>query len=170
MAGGRVGRGRLVFMSPRRPASVHAPLGSYLRDHGILHFSAREVAPTGPHSTLKFPPADLWQQIVPTLLVLEDLRSHFGLPVLVTSGYRDAEYNRRIGGERRSLHIEFAAVDFVVRGVLPLDLARWLHGHERSAVLGIGLYDRFVHVDTRGLLGRRSPARWPWSVRGRWWV
>jgi len=26
--------------------------------------------------------------------------------------------------------------------------------------MGLGLYKTFIHIDTRGVLGRKSPARW----------
>ncbi len=47
--------------------------------------------------------------------LLEPIRAHFNEPAIVTSGYRSAEVNARIGGARDSQHVatdKFAAADF----------------------------------------------------------
>lgn len=48
-----------------------------------------------------------------------------------------------------------------------------LNDYPLADKLGLGLYvsSRFVHVDVRGLLGRRAPARWSGKgARRRWWL
>jgi hypothetical protein len=152
-------------------------LDEFLDRGRIVHFSAREVAPVGRVNdsgiALAQPPRRLWPHILWTLNKLELARSHFGnQPVLVHSAWRDREYNRtlRPPGAERSLHLAFSAVDFHITGVPHRDVALWLHGEADGDVAGIGLYDRWVHYDLRGLLGRVAPARWP--TRGplaKWW-
>lgn len=45
--------------------------------------------------------------------VLQPLRNHLGVPVIVTSGYRSPILNKRIGGAPNSQHILGMAADFV---------------------------------------------------------
>lgn len=148
-----------------------AALDEYLRTQGVEHFTAHEIAPVGRHAgfaILKMPPESLWPNIMPTLRVLEELREHFGHPVECLSGYRDPAYNTAVGGERESLHLAFNAVDFRCEPVKERELALWLHHHPLAKKLGIGCYAAFVHVDTRGTLKRKAPARWAGDNQ-RWW-
>ncbi len=77
---------------------------------------------------------------------LQRMRSHFGQPITVNSGYRCATHNKAVGGANRSQHKSGCAADIAVRGVEPLAVAQYA---ESIGVRGIGLYDTFVHVDTR---------------------
>lgn len=43
--------------------------------------------------------------------IFQPLRSHFGVPIAVTSGYRSAELNRIIGGSTTSQHCKGEALD-----------------------------------------------------------
>lgn len=43
--------------------------------------------------------------------VLNPARVQFGAPIYVNSGYRSPELNRRVGGARRSYHMEGRAAD-----------------------------------------------------------
>lgn len=140
-------------------------LDAYLAGAGIRHFSAREIAQVGRvagAARLQEPHSRLWPNILPTLRVLEWLRAELGgKPIQVHSGYRDHEYNRAIGGEAASLHLSFNAIDFSASGHEPREVAQMLAVHPDAKRLGIGLYSRFVHLDSRGHIGRLAPARWP---------
>jgi len=147
-------------------------LHAYIAGNGIEHFSGPEVCPVGRpagDSLLRMAPRALWPNIIPTLLLLEELRAHFGHPVEVLSGYRSPAYNRAVGGARESMHLSFNAIDFRCGHVDPLVAARWLHAHPLAALLGIGRYTAFTHLDTRGKLGRAAPARWA-GDNEMWWV
>lgn len=139
-------------------------LSVYLGEVGnIRHFSAREVAHTRTSGGVRNkPPSPLiWQNIVPTLHVLEWLRQELGnVPITVTSGFRSSEYNRAVGGASASLHTRFSAIDFTVSGFSTGHIADVLEGHTDSHLFGVGTYDGFNHLDTRGLLGLTAPARW----------
>lgn len=87
--------------------------------------------------------------------LLEKIRSHFGKPVIITSGYRTESYNRKCGGAKQSQHLYGIAADIQINSVDPLKICRYaeilMPGHG-----GIGYYvDRFTHVDVRA-----SRARW----------
>lgn len=97
------------------------------------------------------PPVDL-----ALLIVLEAVRAEFAVPVTINSGYRCVAHNRAIGGSKNSQHLYARAADIV----LPLTPPRVVHGYlDRQPWadrIGLGLYDTFVHVDTRGRRARWS--------------
>lgn len=77
---------------------------------------------------------------------LQHIRSHFGKPITINSGFRCAAHNRAVGGASASKHTLGSAADIVVEGVEPKEVAKFA---ESIGIKGIGLYDTFVHVDTR---------------------
>ena len=77
---------------------------------------------------------------------LQQIRAHFGKPLYITSGYRCDKHNQAVGGVTGSLHTKGMAADFVIPGVKPLEIAQFA---EQIGIKGIGLYDQFVHIDTR---------------------
>jgi len=84
-------------------------------------------------------------------LILQKIRTHFGVKVIITSGYRCPTHNRSIGSGTSSYHAKGMAADITVEGVAPREVAKYA---ESIGVLGIGLYETsadgyFVHIDTR---------------------
>lgn len=90
-----------------------------------------------------------------TLEVIEDVRSHFGVPVSVTSASRCQTHNRSVGGADASFHLKGRAVDIKVGGVSPCDVYAYLESKYPERY-GFGRYSTFVHVDTRS----NGAARW----------
>ena len=108
-----------------------------------------------------FPPESIWPNIVSTARVLDTLRVRLGKQIAVTNAYRAQSYNSCIGGVPASQHLRFNALDFAVKGVNPIDSAMELMAMRDTENLfhgGIGLYNSFVHLDTRG-----KNATWPTS-------
>ena len=77
----------------------------------------------------------------------EKLAKALGRPLKINSGYRTPEYNRKIGGAKKSQHVAKKALDI-----------RWPDGDFRSRIefiqlavdagfTGIGCYNSFMHVD-----------------------
>jgi len=90
-----------------------------------------------------------------TLDVLQKLRDHFNESVRITSGCRCAKYNKRIGGAKRSKHVQGRATDIQVANILPAKVANYLSAaYPRK--YGIGRYSTFTHIDTRS----GGAARW----------
>lgn len=58
--------------------------------------------------------------------VLEPIREHFDRPVIITSGFRSAALNKRIGGSATSQHSKGEAADFTVPGVSNYELCKWM--------------------------------------------
>lgn len=90
------------------------------------------------------------------IVMLNAIRSRYGRPIVVNSGYRSPEHNAAIGGVSNSQHVLGTAAD-----VRPLN-ANMSDLPELQAICdemnphgGVGFYDTFVHVDVRG-----ERARW----------
>ena len=84
------------------------------------------------------------------VMVLQSIRSYFGKPVTIHSGYRTPPYNAKVGGVDGSQHTYGTAADISVRGVSVADVA----AYARQLMPdwgGVGVYQRqgFVHVDVR---------------------
>jgi lysozyme len=73
-------------------------------------------------------------------------------PIIVTSGYRDPDTNRRVGGARNSRHTYGDAIDFYVQGESPVETFKKLKGYHKSGGLAVG--NGFVHLDMRGTVAR----------------
>lgn len=88
------------------------------------------------------------------VLILQQIRNHFGKPVNINSGYRTVTYNKKVGGESNSQHTYGTAVDICINGVKPTTISQYaetlLDGWG-----GIGTYGTFVHIDVR-----ENKARW----------
>jgi hypothetical protein len=137
---------------------------AFIASLGLRHFKAYEfLAKGGKHSNPDSPafglntdpPKKLWKNLKATALVIDEFRAQIKLPVVLTSIYRSPAYNRAIGGATASRHMEFDAIDFVVKGstVGPAEWAQLLKDMRSVNMFkgGIGTYSSFVHVDTRGV-------------------
>lgn len=88
--------------------------------------------------------------------VLQAVRDHFGRPVTITSGLRCRKHNTRSGGAPASYHLTGLAADFVVAGVPPREVYRWLDFH-CAGRYGVIEYRGWVHVDVRPGAAYRRP-------------
>ena len=94
---------------------------------------------------------------------LEKVRAQFGgRPIVITSGYRDAQINRQVGGASQSEHLYSrpleGAVDFVIEGADMMAVQAWC---DREWPFSLGYAaPQFIH------LGRRSDGqrrRWDYA-------
>mgnify|MGYP000464310573 CR=1 FL=1 len=92
---------------------------------------------------------------VELLKVLERVRVHFGLPVIITSACRCERHNIAVGGTVNSKHKLGIAADIQVKGVDPTEVFDFLHNNPPSHGLSLGKYETFTHVDVR-----EGNARW----------
>ena len=84
---------------------------------------------------------------------LQALRYHFGRSIIITSGYRSASHNLRIGGARDSFHVRGMAADIQISGITPrqvYDAIEMLIKEGKMKEGGLGLYNSWVHYDHRG--------------------
>jgi Uncharacterized protein conserved in bacteria len=84
---------------------------------------------------------------------LQVARDRIGKPIIVTSGYRCPDHNRRVGGASNSQHLHGRAADIYCQGVTVAQLADIAEGYFQDG--GLGRYAGHVHVDIRG-----TKARW----------
>lgn len=80
------------------------------------------------------------------VIVLQNIREHFGKAVTITSAYRTETHNEKVGGSSTSYHLKGMAADIQVAGVTAAEVAKYA---ETIGVRGVGQYSNFVHVDTR---------------------
>ena len=85
------------------------------------------------------------------VLKLQTLRDYFKKKVTITSGYRCEQHNKKVGGVEYSQHPLGTATDIEVKGVKPDSVAEYAENHFD----GVGRYDTFTHLDSRG-----DKARW----------
>ena len=100
------------------------------------------------------PPRSKWANVIPLARTLQAIRNELGHPMVLTSCYRSPAYNKDIGGAEASQHMHFCAADFQVPGHgSAADWHRTVKRLRDSGLFsgGIGKYNSFVHVDTRGV-------------------
>jgi len=86
--------------------------------------------------------------------ILNNVRIHFGKPVIITSGHRCETHNRKIGGVSNSQHILGKAADIMVRGVSAEEVHKYIIS-QCGESYGVGKYKTFTHIDIR-----KEKARW----------
>ncbi|MFK0094340.1 D-Ala-D-Ala carboxypeptidase family metallohydrolase [Pseudomonas sp. NPDC090592] len=92
---------------------------------------------------------------------LEQVRALFGLPIIVSSGYRSERVNQLIGGAAKSQHVQGLAADFTVIETSPRDTARRIIDSSIVFDQLILEFDHWVHLSvTRG-----TPRRQVLTVR-----
>jgi len=87
--------------------------------------------------------------------VLVSVRAYFGRPVHIHSGCRCVAHNRDVGGANQSQHLLGKASDIFIENVPLEDIDDYVD-RKYPNDLGIGLYDRFIHIDVRNGYGRWS--------------
>lgn len=79
---------------------------------------------------------------------LSILRTKIGKPVIITSGYRTPEWNKKCDGAKYSYHIRGMAADIRVDGMSAKELANKLNAIVPDEC-GIIVYKSWVHFDVR---------------------
>lgn len=83
------------------------------------------------------------------VVLLEILRRKIKKPVIITSGYRTPEHNKKIGGAKYSYHMRGCAADIIVKGMTPKEIAKTLDKIVPDDSCGIIVEESWVHFDTR---------------------
>ncbi|QHW24458.1 DUF882 domain-containing protein [Rhizobium leguminosarum bv. viciae 248] len=133
---------------------------------GLLHKAAlpgmTRIAPNGLH--LQNDKVEVGCFKPDLLKVIKMVESHFGRPVIVTSGYRDEEHNRLVGGADESMHKSCEAADIQIDGVTKWDIAAYIRSLPDRGGVGTYCHTDSVHLDTGktrdwnwGCSGKRAP-------------
>lgn len=106
------------------PSFNVAAFETFMESLRLRFFTAEELMPyfTNVRNGVRNQPPDplLWQNFVPTLLVLDKLRANLDAALYVTSSYRHPDYNRQLDGAAvLSQHMAFRAADIQVAGITP---------------------------------------------------
>lgn len=80
--------------------------------------------------------------------ILDILRHKLGKPVIITSGYRTPEWNKKCNGAKYSYHMRGMAADIRVDGMSAKELAKKLNEIVPDEC-GIIVYKSWVHFDVR---------------------
>lgn len=88
---------------------------------------------------------------------LQPIREKLGKPMIITSGYRNAQVNMLVGGKSNSQHMKGQAADFVVSGMAPADIIKKISAMNIEYDQLINEYDKWVHISFNKGLNRRQP-------------
>ena len=100
----------------------------------------------------------IFQNIFELAKNLQVLRDEVKKPIKITSGYRPAEHNAKIGGATKSRHITGEAADLKIEGYTPKQVAAIIEKLIAAGKMkqgGLGIYSTWIHYDVRG-----TAARW----------
>lgn len=78
--------------------------------------------------------------------VLQPLRDALGCAIVITSGFRCAELNKRIGGAANSQHLYGQAADFVVNGMTPAQVVNVVKNSDIEFDQCLNEYNRWTHI------------------------
>jgi len=87
---------------------------------------------------------------------LEKVRAEMGVPISITSGFRNAATNKAVGGATKSRHMVGDAADITIG---KHDRRKLLQAAINAGFRGIGLGKTFLHVDLR-------PVKTVWPYQG----
>lgn len=103
-------------------------------------------------------PCEVQVNLKELALNLQVLRDDLKKPIVINSGYRSPEHNKRVGGAKSSQHLLGKAADIRV----PSMQASKVHARIEELIKegkmkngGLGRYQNFTHYDCRD-----TPARW----------
>ena len=103
-------------------------------------------------------PTDVLRNLIELAKNLQVLRDEVKKPIKITSGYRPAELNAKVGGASKSRHITGEAADLKIEGYTPKQVAAIIEKLIAAGKMkqgGLGTYSTWVHYDVRG-----TAARW----------
>ena len=106
-------------------------------------------------------PANVLSNLVELAKNLQVLRDEVKKPIKITSGYRPAELNAKVGGATKSRHITGQAADFKIEGYTPKQVAAIIEkliAEGKMKQGGLGTYSTWVHYDT--YFNGKNPRRW----------
>jgi zinc D-Ala-D-Ala carboxypeptidase len=75
-------------------------------------------------------PEHIANMIILAEKIFQPIREHFGVPIYISSGYRSAALNKKIGGSKNSQHLTGEAMDIDMdgtdTGITNVEVFRWI--------------------------------------------
>ena len=132
-----------------------------IREYSMTRDSTRQLSPSFRVREFACKGSDVVLIDDELVVLLQCIREHFGKAVTITSGYRTAEHNAKVGGAKSSQHLLGRAADIQVADTSVEDVAAYAESL-MPAWGGVGRYPvktgrakGWVHVDTRA-----NKSRW----------
>lgn len=122
------------------------------------HFALAEFTRSAKAAQLRLdntPTGKALENLKRTAEILERVRAHLGVPIIITSGYRGPVLNKAVGGVTSSDHLQGLAADVVVPSYgTPYEVAKALAPHIDALGIGQVIYEvsgrsRWVHLSAR---------------------
>ena len=77
---------------------------------------------------------------------LQPIRNIINLPMIISSGYRNKQVNKIVGGKPNSQHLKGQAADFIVPGMTPKQVIDIIIENNIEYYQLINEYDKWVHI------------------------
>lgn len=77
---------------------------------------------------------------------LQPLREKIKKPMIITSGYRNSEVNKLVGGAANSQHTKGQAVDFVINGMTVEQIINFIKVNNIEFDQCINEYNKWCHI------------------------
>jgi hypothetical protein len=154
--------------------ALRIKLEGLIKKNDIRNFEAYElIKPMTENDVYWITILDKVENLMYPLRIIDAIRDIVDFPIVITSTFRSFEHNAKVGGVKKSLHLEGLAIDF--RPVGKITSSKFIRrlnrlknivqniiliGDIRTRNLGRGYYPTFIHLDTRGIIGRYSPVSW----------
>lgn len=95
------------------------------------------------------------ENILKVMNELEKIRTDYGEPIRITSGYRPPSINKSVGGATKSRHIQGDAVDIATVSGNLAEFQKYVDDNWYGA-LGYGAQKGFIHIDCRNQKGWKT--------------
>lgn len=121
---------------------------------GCENFYWKEVLWLDGIGACVFPPQEVAENLIHICQQLEHIRSMFGKPIRITSGYRPDKYNKAIGGSKRSQHIKGKALDFRIKDYSCDDARRKIIPYLKELDIRMEnlLKSNWIHIDSKKVI------------------
>lgn len=86
-------------------------------------------------------------EVVEFAQMMQELRDYYGKPMNVNSWYRTKSFNRKIGGDPSSIHLDGRAADIAVTDYENLTIAWKVICQRHGKIGGVNYYPTFMHFD-----------------------
>ncbi|OED38349.1 hypothetical protein AB833_20020 [Chromatiales bacterium (ex Bugula neritina AB1)] len=150
-----------IYSGPpvRLDARYANQFSAFLSEHGLRRVAGGDLLYLGNEDTFgecreknHVPPKELWSNIIPAAKALELIRAETRQSITVVSAYRSGEFNTCIGGAPRSHHLTFQALDLTSSSLDSAALAKVVKElrAEGKFTGGVGMHEKFLHLDGRG--------------------